>query len=404
MKYIFALIGLAYGATAFSAPQVKTYKYGELQTYLAADFLYATQSFDDSGSTQSVARSGDYFYVLEMPIGVRYSLSDYWAVTTELQFAASESKTSDPLYRATRNNSTFNEIRFGTDFLIKENPIELIPEFELILPLEKYDNSTDFAMTSEGVMQITAALRTQQKFGHFVTFGRLGYTYRAGGRSSLVPYSVAMAIDSGKTLYGAELAGFQSISNDQDKNNALARQTTITKVEAGVRRFYSINPSGTDLNLFMNMNLSNKWKLDFNFGYTILGTSYSQAPHVGTMLTMNWDLFQPEKNSRQISAPLDPESQLSTEKNIEHFKEEVQDGVDQDIFKPQPTPKPVPVVKTKPRPKAKVTPKAVAKKPIKKIVQKRSAPARLKSVPSDDDLQEQLDNTEMKIQLRKNRK
>src|SRR5688500_11768259 len=94
------LLGLLFcvfsNAQAVTAPQVKTYKKNELQTYLAADFLYATQTFNESGSQQSL--NGDHYYLLQMPLGARYSFTDTWAAHVEMQIGYAESKSSDPIY------------------------------------------------------------------------------------------------------------------------------------------------------------------------------------------------------------------------------------------------------------------------------------------------------------------
>jgi hypothetical protein len=36
---------------ALSAPQIKSYRQGQLKTYFGGDFFYATQSFDSSGNS-----------------------------------------------------------------------------------------------------------------------------------------------------------------------------------------------------------------------------------------------------------------------------------------------------------------------------------------------------------------
>ncbi|MBL7670064.1 MAG: hypothetical protein JNM39_06230 [Bdellovibrionaceae bacterium] len=371
-------------AGALSAPQIKSYRQGQLKTYFGADFFYATQSFDGSGNSGALTSSGDYYYLLEMPLGIRYSFNDSWAFDLAGIFAAAESKTSDITYKATRSNSSLNGVYFGTDFVLMRSPFELIPELDVIYPLEKYDTTTDYVMTSEGVLQATGALRIQHSFGAFLMFGRLGYTYRAEGRSSLLPYSIAGAYDTGSTAFGLAVSGFQSLSTDQDQAKPLLRNTTISRVQGGARKFYSIEPSMVDLSLFLNMEISPRWSLDFNGGYDVAGTSYAQGPHGGMTLTINWDLFQKKgTGSQDISAPLTPESRLSTEKDIQMFKEEVQDGVDQKLFQARPTPIPEPPAQ---------------KSPAKNSIQKSN------SRPTKEQLQQELDETEMKIKLKRKRR
>lgn len=371
-------------AGALATPQVKTYRQGQLKTYFGTDLFYATQSFDGSGNSGALTASGDYYYILEMPLGIRYSFNDSWAFDLAAIFGAAESKTSDLTYKATRSNSTLNGVYLGTDFVLMRSPFEIIPELEVLYPLEKYDTTTDYVMTSEGVLQATGALRLQHNFGAFLMFGRLGYTYRAEGRSSLMPYSLAAAYDTGQTAFGLAVSGFQSLSTDQDQSKPLLRNTTISRVQGGARKFYSIEPAMVDLSLFLNMKISPRWSLDLNGGYDVAGTNYAQGAHGGMNLTVNWDLF-PKKGAApsDVSAPLTHESNLSTEKDIQMFKEEVHDGVDQNLFQARPTPKPPPPA---PTPAGKTSVQKSNKRPTK------------------EQLQQELDETELKIKLKRQRR
>lgn len=387
------------------SPQVTTYKNGELQSYLGANFLYATSSFDSSGGQKSLYSSGDYYYVLQAPIGARYSITDNWAMSAALQIGAAESKTSDPLYVATRTNSTVNQIMIGTDFLMMEAPIELIPEFEFIYNLENIDKNSDVVMTSEGVMQVTADMKAQQKFGRFIFLGKLGYTYRGGGRSHLIPFSLAGAVDFEKSILGLELSGFQSVTNDQDKGNTVLRDGSVLRTEAGVKRFYSINPSALDATVFFNYDWSEAIQINLNAGYILAGSNFAQGFHVGTMLTFNWDLNHKQAvRIYPVSAPLNQDSQLSSDKDVDMFKEEVHDGVDQKIFKPEPTPKPSARPQVAPVTGPRVRPTNISGSSVKS---KSSLSKRKIKIqpdgPTDEQLQQHLDNTEMKIQLKKNR-
>lgn len=382
-------------ADALSAPQVKSYRKGQLKTYFGGDLFYATNSFDSSGNSGALTANGDYYYILEMPLGIRYSFNDSWAFNLAAIFGAAESKTSDLTYKATRSNSTLNAVHFGTDFVLMRSPFELIPELDVVYPLEKYDTTTDYVMTSEGVLQTTGALRIQQNFGAFLMFGRIGYTVRAEGRSSLLPYSVAAAYDTGHTAFGLAVSGFQSLSSDKDQPNPFLRNTTISRVQGGARKFYSIEPSMLDLGLFLNMEISPRWSLDLNGGYDVTGTNYAQGAHGGMTLTINWDLFTTkEALSSEMSAPITPESKLSTEKDIQMFKEEVQDGVDQKLFQARPTPKPGEVAPADKQSSARKNGKIESKSSVKKS----------NKGPSREQLQQELDETELKIKLKRKRR
>lgn len=398
LKLVFLLACMA-APNALAAPHVKTYNDGEIQFYLATEFLYGNGTFDGDGRSKSLNSGSDYLYLLQNPFGVRYSFTDSWAANLEGQFAYAESKSSDATYRATRSNSLFNQIRLATDFLLFENPIEIIPELELIVPLEKIDPDKDIVPTSEGVMQTTAALRAQQKFGSFVTFGRLGFTFRGEGRSNLLPYSLAGAFDTGSTLVGLDLTGFQSMSNDKDKNNQAAREDFPVRTMAGVKRFYGVNPNMLDATAFANFTISPKFSFDINAGYILMGTNYAQGIHVGTVLTFSFDPKASKAAPRVLPPP--PPPALSDEGAVEHFSEEVKDGVDQKIFKAEPTPAPKLVPPAKLKRKGPSSRRKNVSAPSQNLGKKRTL--KLNSKP-DSELQQSLDETEMKIELKKKKR
>lgn len=328
-------------------------------------------------------------------------MSDQWAVNLGLQFGLAESESNDPTFGAVRANSAINELHFGTDFILMSHPFELIPEIQIAYPLEKYDVTTDDVMTSEGALQATAAIRLQYNSGSFLTFGKLGYTYRAEGRSSLLPYSIAAAYDTGHTLFGLDISGFESITSDLDGKAPLTRVTAVNRVEAGANRFFSIDPSATDAALFLNMDITPRWSLDLNGGYIFAGANYPQGIHAGATITINWDLYPSNQSHRpspiEMSAPVSESSKLSTEKEINSFEEQVQDGVDQNLFKARPTEKPKPPPIQQPKPNIK---------PVKPPVwMKRGTPAKSgKRKINKKSLQEELDETEMQIKLRRQRR
>lgn len=367
------------GLLLFSVPVLALDNYKEFHRdrwdfEAGAQFFYSEANYPSSGGGSQNLSSGNHYQLLDMNFGTRYMPQKNWSVFGWGNVGSAESKNS----LATRSNSSFNELAAGFDFLMYSEGFQLVPEVVALMPFEKVDPTSDTVLNSEGVFEVRSRLVAQKDFGNLRSYGWLGFNYRSGGRSFLMPWGIGTQFKFKRFRLGAELFGYQSVSEDTTDVNEALRTSYINGVNAGSMRFYGVKPSLVDTQVYATWLLTPKWNLQAQGGMTLAGSSSAAGFHVGASIGYSFDLTEGYAEQEYVAPVESPvpeyrsnmyeDSGLSSEKKVRRFREETEDGVDQNLFKARPT-------------KAKRTP-------------------RLQS----DDLQQQLDETEFKVDLKSNKK
>lgn len=345
----------------------KEFKRDHMDVEAATQFFYSEANYDKGGTLQNLA-NGNHFQVLDFNFNARYVPTRTWSLFGGVNIGNSESK--DTL--STRANSNISEGAIGADFLMYSDKFQLIPEVALVIPFESIDNTKDDVANSEGVAELRSRLIVQTETGSLRPYGWLGFNYRAEGRSFLMPWGVGAQWKLGQLKLGAELFGYQSITDDTD--SSAARTAYINSVQAGSLKFYGQNPALMDSMIYGTWNINRKWALQANGGVTLLGSNSAAGYHVGGFIRYTFDFTEGYSQGddyvpldsavpRGRSRVHDRSDSMSSEK-VRDFREETADGVDQNLFRPQPT--------------------------RKKI--------------SDQELRRQLDETEFNVELKSNKK
>lgn len=356
----------------------KRYDSEGLLTYFSGEFYTTTENFDNNAKARTLG-SGNSYTVVDMPFGARYNLLPNWAIDGELKATYAQSKSSTPLTGGERTNSEIHEARLSSDMLIETRGFDIIPELEVIIPFQKIDDTTDTVLVGERAQQIIGRLHIQTEFGNSDFFGFLGYNMRDGGRSQLLPWSAGLGINWGPSFIGGRVFGFQSMTDDRETNSPFLRDQVIARVNGGSRRFYSINPSALSAEALWFLKFKNQWQVQANFGLDLAGENYSKGIFGGLAIVLDWGYKEREFRARPRGLMKQPKgSGLAVESDRIDFKEETTESNDQKYFEAPP----LPVVKPAPRAKPR---------------------QRIQS-PSDDQIQNQLDDTEMQIELKRKKR
>ena len=355
----------------------KRYDSKGLVGFVSTEFYSASENFNENGEATSLPSNGSYLLV-DVPFGLRYLVASQWALEGELKFSQAQSESSAAITGGNRANSQLHEMRLSTDYLVAMQSFDLIPEFEFIMPFSNISTNTDDVMVNEGVQSISAKLHLQSEFGATDFFGYLGYESRGEGRSNLLPWSVGLGQQSGSVFWGARLHGFQSISDDSDTALAkkIVRQNLIAKVNGGAARFYGVNPSSIAAEGLFFWQVSKAWKIQSRVGLDLSGENYSKGIFAGLNLVMDWGPLNPTSQRRVIKK--DPNvirrargTGISVEPDSIDFQEDtLEQGDEQEYFAPPPAPK--------------VRPRNV-----------------IDQAPSENQIRNQMDDVEMKIELKK---
>ena len=128
-----------------------------------------------------------------------------------------------------------------------------------------------------------------------------------------------------------------SIKDDEKTNQPLDRDSITNQVNAGSKRYYSINPNLTDSELYLKFDLDRDWAVKASAGYTLLGSNSAEGFHLGASL--NWGFggqskkYSPARSSFKKS-DTKPTKPMKTDPADQTFREDTNDGVNQDYFKP----------------------------------------------------------------------
>lgn len=355
---------------AWSFNRYKLFDEGRTDLMANLDYMKSDANYKLSGDTQSLV-GNNYYQLLDTSLGGRYVWNNYLATYAFVNIGSAESKGVD----STRTNSTLNKAWVGTEMMLDMGLIDLIPEVSILVPFEKVSTNQDVVLNNEGANEFTGKMNVQLDFKSFLMFGYLGFTYRDGGRSYLMPWGANAEYHFSKIGLGAEIFGFQSISGDQDKGatGEVNREILASRVNGGSKKFYSVEPSVVDFNLYVIMDINKSFSMGAGGGLTLAGANYASGYHAGAFLQYSFggsNAYKPKhKNYRRTRY-----DSLSTDKQIEKFNEDTKDGVDQKLFQPQPS---------------------VAPKP------RQTVPA---DTEKDQELKQQLMDTEMSIELKSRKK
>ncbi|WP_374077374.1 hypothetical protein [Bdellovibrio bacteriovorus] len=366
----FAFVGLfLFSFPVWALDNYKEFKRDHWDFEVGTQFFRSEANYPSSGGGSQNLPNGNHYQLIDVNLGTRYMPRQNWSVFAWGTVGSAESKDSI----ATRTNSTLSEGAVGFDFLMYNDLFQLVPEVIALMPFEKIDPASDAVMNSEGVFEVRSRLIAQKDFGSMRGYGWLGFNYRGDGRSFLMPWGVGAQLKMTRLRLGAELFGYQSVSDDTDKDSLL-RTSYINGVNAGSMKFYGPNPSLVDTQVYATWLITRKWSVQANGGMTLMGSNTAAGFHVGGFIRYSFDMTEgyTEDVYEPVNSPVPNyrsnmyDSDMSSEKKVQQFKEETDDGIDQNIFKPRPT-------KKKPR-------------------------------VQDQELQQQLDDTEFQLELKSDKK
>jgi hypothetical protein len=346
--------------------EFKNYQSRTIDLFLQSRFYKATGNFTKSGNSYDSLPSGYDYENYLFDFGARSTIFSKWAIFASATVGAAQSQ--DPT--TTRTNSAFSEGTLGADFLLSEGSIAIVPELSVTFPFTKNDVNTDTVAVGEGVMSTTARLIAAMRTGSLRLGAFAGFTYRDDGLSSLLPYGALAEYQWASTAFGADIRGYSTLGYDKDSDNETPRNNYICRANGCAKRYAAVNPSLIESNLWLRLNLSRSWDLYGGAGFALTGQNTSTGYSANAGVIYRWDL-----------GPARSSGPASRQRVVEPgFHEEVDDGVDQDLFTPPPSPPP-----PRPAPTPRADPDAQRNRIRKKM-------------------QEDLDKTEMQIELKSTKK
>lgn len=377
------LTQMSWAPKAVAFDEFRTFRTGEFDLEGAFQYNQATGNYDN-GSKFSSLPSGDSFSIMNVDLGGRWVLYPRLGFFASAGIASAQSKDSTK----TRSNSSITDVTAGFDYLfLSRKTWALWPEFTLKYPFQRVDYGADGVLNDEGAIEATARVVGRIRLGSFDSFAYVGYSYRDEGRSGLLPFGAGAEIPVSNLKIGAELNGYQTVVNDSGTNNIYSRDF-VSYRDGGSLYFDSINPARLDLNAWLKWN-HDPYQIKFGGGTTLAAANTSGGwwafASVEYQLQTVWSKNAPHNNP-QPDGVMDKSG---------HFQEELDDGVDQNLFAPPMPEAPPQAQPARPAPLLdESTPPVVKpKNPTKQEVRQQKKEQQQK-------LQNDLDQTEMQIELK----
>lgn len=383
-KSVFSILAAFWCLTAHAqslgvGSEFKNYS-NQLDLLFQTRYYKATGNFKSSGSSYDDLPSGYSFQNLSFDLEGRMPLSPKWAIFANGSLGYAEAKNPS----TTHTNSALSQAVLGTDFVLTDGQLMLIPELSATIPFSKVNTGSDVTPVSDGALAGNGRLIALIKSNSFRFGGFAGASARDQGLSTLFLYGALAELDFGRWDLGADLRGYSTIGNDKDNDNNSTRTAYFCLAEGCAKRYNAINPALLESNVWTRIQLNPSWDLNGGFGFAITGqnttTGYSAVAgivyHMGKATNPSAPAATPDTPAPQNPRP-------GQRPPAPSFQEETNDGVDQNLFGPTSAPSKRTVAP--PPPKPKVNPDAQRKKLRKKM-------------------QDDLNKTEMQIELKSSKK
>ncbi|MBC7741868.1 MAG: hypothetical protein H7061_06710 [Bdellovibrionaceae bacterium] len=303
----------------------KSFAPERFDSYFSVNYFKTEANYSAQGSQTSLA-SGASFQITDINAKARYIPSLDFGIYGAINIGSSES--ADAI--ATRRNSTLNELTLGVDYQIYTS--EFITSYvdgALIKTLEKIKPDTDSALNNDGADKLIAQITAIFDLDGFYPFAQGGFNYRTEGLSTLMTYAGGLEIRFIKATVGAGLYGYITIKDDSKTNKASERDAVNLRVDAGSKKFNGVNPNNLDSDFYVKFDINRDISIKLNVGTTLLGSNSASGSHFGG--TLAWGFGGSQRAlSRPRSRPVKIEKQTQP---AQQFKEDTDDGVNQDYFK-----------------------------------------------------------------------
>jgi hypothetical protein len=319
-------------AQALAQDAYKPFVAGRFDSYLGADYFSTNANYDSNGSKQNLI-SGASLTNISTETGIRYLFLDKLGISTAITFnnvstnngVQSRSKTDLTYYSLGADLEIYNTYSwsFYLDGVYK-------------IANEQIDLTSDDAIASDAASEalVSGVATFQNEDWRF--YGKVGYGYRTEGLSGLLRYGIGGDYALGNFKIGLNFPGYTSVQDDEKTDTPIQRDVITTKVNAGSRRYYAINPNLLEGQLYATYNWSKDFQVKIYGGSTITGSNSAEGITGG--FSLNWGFGPTKKNFRSKDVP----NNSNFDDNDQGFKVDTNDGVNQEIFqKPQtaPTPK-----------------------------------------------------------------
>lgn len=330
LTFLLAFLHASAQAKPWFAPQYADS--GVIQVWNSLEYFSTSANYDSGGGGFEKLNNGGSYKLIDWDFATRY----YWS--KELSFWAgfglANAKSTSTSFD--RNNTSMTEMSLGMQYRFRNGNWRIIPEGIFLYPFNRVKKDTDTVLTGEGAMVVEPAVWATYKWHTLTPYTRVGVRYRDEGRAILLPWLAGLDWRMGTLTLGGSVGGYQVIKDDDYVSAPLERDAVTTRVDGGSYKFYSINPSLLEAQLYAEGSLTQSMFVRFGIGKTINGKNNAEG--LSAYVHLGWDLGKVTANVPEDEA---------VKKNPFEIEEQ---SYDENLFNTEVQPAPV---DSKPKPKKK---------------------------------------------------
>lgn len=297
-KTFFLLFTLMFAQLSHGLTPMKDFTQGSMELGASFEYFRSEENYKSGGSKESLP-SGFHYQLMDFNIQTRFVLAPSLGLYASANIGTSESKSSTEIY----TNSTLNWVEIGGDYLIIDNDLRLVADVSAIVPLEKVSDNMETSLNWDGAMHFRPRAIVSYETNGFVPYASLGVDYRDKGLSTLATFSAGLSSSlKSDLIFGGEINGYSTIIKDNlPTERESERLNIIGRYNASSKKFYSINPSLFDSELYLKYRVS-EWQLGASAGMTLAGSDSASGYHGKIFLTWNMDkISSSSHNARPTS-------------------------------------------------------------------------------------------------------
>lgn len=324
---------LLFAPSLFASEVFRSFHPGRFDSSVSVNYFKTESNFSSDGAKTDLP-PGYTFQTLDTLIDARYVLFQDLGLYAGATIGNSESTDSI----STRKNSSLSYAMLGADyFLYHSELISMYFDFSFNHAMEKVKIDGDTALNSDGADEIRPQVVTIFNLDGWYPYLQAGLNYRTEGLSTLLTYSGGFEVRFDEFALGAAVNGIATIKDDEKTNTPYERDAATFRVDGSSKKYFAVNPNSLDGDVYLKYAITSDMNLKVNGGYTILGSNAAIGYHVGAGLT--WG-FGEQNTESPIEQPViktrvtRPKTTNKKPKADPHFQEDVNDGVNQDYFKP----------------------------------------------------------------------
>lgn len=294
------------------------YQEGRTVLKVKTSYFSTQANYTDSGFQQSFL--GDsYLRTFTTTFSATHDFSDSFSAYALLDTVYAQSQ--DRSFQRTRFIPT--DLKLGTDFKLVDEDWGLVPEVQVNIPLTTVAEGTDEIVVSDGVFEARAGAYLSSHFDFLSGYLYGGYAHRSGGLSGLLPYELQLVKGLGNTQVSLGVWGFESLTDDQFTNQRSRREAITNRVNGGSLRFYSINPSVTEVGGSFGLPIGEALFLRLGAQTTLRGKNTAQGSTFWVSLSTNFSSSTAAENRKRVREERRRQEQKKREFVPETYEDEV---------------------------------------------------------------------------------